>query len=135
MSIESIKSVSATYQSQSATAKPQQTVQNVQPEKAVKSQPEATKVNMQNIDIRSSDERKQAETNNNEQIKKAVSDLNKKMSNTSCQFGIHEGTNRVTIKIIDNETKDVIKEYPAEETLEMIEKAWELAGIMVDTKL
>ena len=57
------------------------------------------------------------------------------MSNTSCQFGIHEGTNRVTIKIIDNETKDVIKEYPAEETLEMIEKAWELAGIMVDTKL
>ena len=68
MSIESIKSVSATYQSQSATAKPQQTVQNVQPEKAVKSQPETTKVNMQNIDISSSDERKQAETNNNEQI-------------------------------------------------------------------
>ncbi len=71
----------------------------------------------------------------NEQIKKAVSDLNRKMSRTSCQFGINDATNRVTIKIIDNETKDVIKEYPAEETLEMIEKAWELAGIMVDEKL
>lgn len=71
----------------------------------------------------------------NEQIKKAVSDLNRKMSSTSCQFGINDATNRVTIKIIDNETKDVIKEYPAEETLEMIEKAWELAGIMVDEKL
>lgn len=70
-----------------------------------------------------------------ESIKKAVSDLNKKMSNTTCQFGIHEGTNRVTVKIIDKETKDVIKEYPAEETLEMIEKVWELAGIMVDKKL
>lgn len=135
MSIESIKSVSATYQSQSATVKPQQTVQSVQPEKAVKSQVEAPKMNMQNIDITAPDDKKQTETNNNEQIKKAVSDLNKKMSNTSCQFGIHEGTNRVTIKIVDNDTKNVIKEYPAEETLEMIEKAWELAGIMVDTKL
>ena len=70
-----------------------------------------------------------------ENIKKAVSDLNKKMSNTTCQFGIHEGTNRVTIKIIDKESKDVLKEYPAEETLEMIEKVWELAGIVVDKKL
>jgi len=70
-----------------------------------------------------------------ENVKKAVSDLNKKMSNTTAQFGIHEGTNRVTIKIIDKESKDVLKEYPAEETLEMIEKVWELAGIVVDKKL
>ena len=71
----------------------------------------------------------------NENIKKAVSDLNKKMSNTTAQFGIHEGTNRVTVKIVDKETKDVLKEFPAEETLEMIAKVWELAGIMVDKKL
>lgn len=71
----------------------------------------------------------------NEKVKKAVADLNKKMSNTSCQFGIHEGTGRVTIKIVDKETKDIIREYPAEETLEMIEKVWELAGLMVDEKL
>ena len=48
---------------------------------------------------------------------------------------MHEGTGRVTIKIIDKETKDVVREYPAEETLEMIEKVWELAGILVDEKL
>lgn len=71
----------------------------------------------------------------NEQIKKAVSDMNKKMENTSCQFGIHEGTGRVTIKIVDKQSKEVLKEFPAEETLEMLEKAWELAGIMVDEKL
>jgi flagellar protein FlaG len=71
----------------------------------------------------------------NEQIKKAVDDLNKKMKNTSCEFGIHDKTNRVTIKIVDKETKDVIKEFPAEETLDMIAKAWELAGLMVDEKL
>lgn len=71
----------------------------------------------------------------NEKIQKAVNDLNRKMENTSCRFGVHEGTGRITIKIVDKETDEVLKEYPAEETLEMIEKVWELAGIMVDKKL
>lgn len=71
----------------------------------------------------------------NEQIKKTVADMNKKLQNISCQYGIHEGTGRVTIKMVDRETKDVIKEFPAEETLELIAKAWELAGIMVDKRL
>ena len=70
------------------------------------------------------------------QLKKAVAELNKKMNaNTSCQFGIHDATNRVTIKLIDNDTKEVVKEFPAEETLDIIAKAWELAGILVDKKL
>ena len=71
----------------------------------------------------------------NEQIKKTVADMNKKLQNISCQYGIHEGTGRVTIRMVDKETKDVIKEFPAEETLELIAKAWELAGIMVDKRL
>jgi flagellar protein FlaG len=71
----------------------------------------------------------------NEQIKKTVADMNKKLQNISCQYGIHEGTGRATIKMVDKETKDVIKEFPAEETLELIAKAWELAGIMVDKRL
>lgn len=71
----------------------------------------------------------------NKKVRNAVADLNKKMNNTFCQYGIHEGTGRVTIKILDKETKDVVKEFPAEETLDLIEKVWELAGIMVDKKL
>jgi len=70
----------------------------------------------------------------NEQIKKAVEKMNKSMNNSEAIFGIHEGTNRVTIKIVDKETKEVIKELPPEKTLDMIAKAWELAGIMVDEK-
>ena len=56
------------------------------------------------------------------------------MSNSVAQYGIHEATNRVTIKIVDKTTKKVIKEFPPEETLDMIAKAWELAGLMVDEK-
>ena len=70
----------------------------------------------------------------NEQIKKAVEQLNKNMAHSTAVFGIHEATNRVTIKIVDKDTKEVIKELPAEKTLDMIAKVWELAGIMVDEK-
>lgn len=70
----------------------------------------------------------------NEQIHKAVEELNRKMSNSECVFGIHEGTNRVTIKIVDRESKEVIKELPPEKTLDMIARVWEMAGIMVDEK-
>ena len=70
----------------------------------------------------------------NEQIKKAVEALNKKMGHSEAVFGIHEATNRVTIKIVDKETKEVIKELPPEKTLDMIAKVWEMAGILVDER-
>ncbi len=71
---------------------------------------------------------------NSDKLKKAVDTLNKQMSNAEAVFGIHEDTNRVTIKLVDKETKEVIKELPPEKTLDMIAKAWELAGLLVDEK-
>lgn len=70
----------------------------------------------------------------NEALKKQVSDLNKRLSSTECQYGIHEETQRVTLKIVDKETKEVIKELPPEKTLEMIAKVWEMAGLLIDEK-
>lgn len=72
--------------------------------------------------------------NSNEKIKKAVEQLNKSMPHSEAVFGIHDETNRVMIKIVDKETKEVIKEFPPEETLDMIAKVWELAGIMIDER-
>ena len=42
---------------------------------------------------------------------------------------------RMTIGDLVETTKEVIKEYPPEETLDMIAKVWEIAGILVDEKL
>lgn len=70
----------------------------------------------------------------NETIRRAVENINKNLKNSEAVFGIHEKTNRVTIKIVDKETKEVIKELPPEKTLDMIAKAWELAGLLVDEK-
>ena len=71
---------------------------------------------------------------NHETIKRAVNEINKKAQGTEAVFGIHEKTNRVTIKIVDKSTKETIKELPAEKTLDLIAKAWEMAGILVDEK-
>jgi len=71
----------------------------------------------------------------NSQIKKAVDEINKKAHNSEAVFGIHDATNRVTIKIVDKDTKKVLKEYPPEKTLDMIAKVWEMAGLLVDQKL
>ena len=69
------------------------------------------------------------------QMKQAVSQFNKSATaNTEAVFGIHEDTNRITIKIVDKQTKEVIKELPPEKTLDMIAKVWEMAGILVDEK-
>lgn len=71
----------------------------------------------------------------NAKVKKAITEMTKRMSsNAEAVFGIHEKTNRVTIKMVDKETKKVIKEFPPDETLDMIAKVWEIAGIMVDEK-
>ncbi|OYP25170.1 hypothetical protein CG709_07260 [Lachnotalea glycerini] len=72
----------------------------------------------------------------NNDMKKSISEINSKLNkNTQAIFGIHDETNRVTIKIVDKDTKEVIKEIPPEKTLEMLAKIWEFAGILVDEKL
>lgn len=78
--------------------------------------------------------RRAEELMNHKQLKNAVSDLNKQLKNTEAVFGVHDKTNRITIKIVDRTTKEVLKEYPPEQTLDIIAKVWEIAGLMVDEK-
>ena len=89
----------------------------------------------------SAEERATAEGQKNEEtvsskIKDAVDKVNQKIvpSKTRCEFAYHEDTNRISIKVIDQATEETIREIPAEETLDMLSKIWELAGLMVDEK-
>lgn len=70
------------------------------------------------------------------QIQDAISKANSKLKSnrTRCEFSYHEETKRVSIKIMDQETQEVIKEIPPEEALEMVERMWELAGLLVDER-
>ncbi|MBH1942466.1 flagellar protein FlaG [Mobilitalea sibirica] len=75
-------------------------------------------------------------SNTGNQVKNAVNKANTKMKQhrTGIEFQYHEDINRVSIKIFDKETDEVIREIPPEEALEMVEKMWELAGLLVDEK-
>ena len=142
MEIESMKSGAAASYQGSAAASTKTLDAAVQPEASTQaglSQTADKKPTGQNFftekDQEDKDLSEEKDAKQGTQLKKAVNDLNKQMKNSEAIFGIHDKTNRVTIKIIDKTTKEVIKEYPPEETLDMIAKVWEIAGILVDEKL
>ena len=138
-----MEAVSSTMTVQAQGSVVQKPMTPVQAEKAASSAPAVETVD-RTIDIvdnmqekgqsKSSDQPKDQQPTD-EQIRKAVEKLNKSMPNSEAVFGIHERTNRVTIKIVDKGTKEVIREFPPEKTLDMIAKVWELAGILVDERL
>jgi len=78
----------------------------------------------------------QQRTPTEKQIKDAITNANNKMKEraTRCEFSYVDDINRISIKIIDRNTDQVIKEIPSEDTLKMIEKLYELAGLLVDEK-
>ena len=71
-----------------------------------------------------------------EKVKSAVDNINKQIAlkHTNCSFKYHEETNRISITVKDSETDEIIREIPPEKALDMLAKAWELAGLMVDEK-
>ena len=69
-------------------------------------------------------------------IKAALDEANNrlKQTRTRCEFAYHDETNRISIKVIDKNTNELVREIPPEKTLEMLEKIWEIAGLLVDEK-
>ncbi len=141
MTIEPISSVMTVQAQGSVVQKPQAPVQTEKPENADSSVQAAEQIDRTTSVVENAQEKGQADNGeqskeqpSQEQVRKAVEKLNRSMQNSEAVFGIHEDTNRITIKIVDKTTKEVIKELPPEKTLDMIAKVWELAGILVDEK-
>lgn len=142
MTIEPISSM-MTVQLQGSTVQRPQPVQTETPESSASvSTQEAAKVDVNTKVVDNAQERGQSgsgeqgreQSASSEQIRKAVEQMNKNLANSEAVFGIHEGTNRVMIKIVNKDTKEVIKELPPEKTLDMIARVWDMAGILVDEK-
>jgi flagellar protein FlaG len=145
MAIEAISGAGMTYQGSASTA---EVKTEAQPKVEASEQVQVSEKIAQNtsaLDTKETGDRDGGSQNQasaqdsgaaqrKEQIKKAVDEINKKANNSEAIFGIHEATNRVTIKLVDKETKEVIKELPPEKTLDMIAKVWEMAGLLVDEK-
>lgn len=69
-------------------------------------------------------------------IKQVIEEVNQKTKFTkkSLEYSVDEKTNRIAIVVRDQETKEVIKEIPSEETLDMLAKIQEVIGLVFDQK-
>jgi flagellar protein FlaG len=78
----------------------------------------------------------QKKDDSDQKIMDAVNKVNEylKVHNTRSEFTYHKDIHRVSIKIIDEDTDEVIREIPSAESIDIAEKMWEMAGIFVDEK-
>lgn len=66
----------------------------------------------------------------------AIEKANKALSGSTRHFeiSIHEKTRDIMVKVIDSETKQVVREIPPEKILDLVSRLWELAGLIVDER-
>jgi flagellar protein FlaG len=71
-----------------------------------------------------------------EQLVRAIERAIKAMQgkSTSLEFSIHEKTNLISVKVLDRESGEIIREIPPEKNLDFVAKLWEMAGILVDER-
>lgn len=75
---------------------------------------------------------------NEKNIKEAVEKINRHLeaSNTRIKFKIHDSdyslNNKVSIKIIDEDSEKVIAEIPSEEAIELSERMHQIIGFLFD---
>lgn len=69
--------------------------------------------------------------------KKAVDKLNKLLEDapTHLEYEIYGKLNSVMIRVVDDNTKEVVKEIPPKKIVDMVDKLCELAGLFMDKKV
>jgi flagellar protein FlaG len=104
--------------------------------------PGSSETSNQNKTVKDDTQSKTDNSNNKEvkvdqkDLKSAVDKANKMLfkNNTHLKFEIHDKTKEVMVKIINDESGEVLKEIPPKKMLDMVAKLWEIAGILVDEK-
>jgi len=70
-------------------------------------------------------------------VKKSVKDINDivKKVKEDLAFELHDETERMMVKVIDRQTKEIIKELPPEEMLDLSARIHEMVGLLIDEKV
>jgi len=71
------------------------------------------------------------------QMQEMVADANQffRMTQTHLEFHLHEKLDRYYVKVIDAETKELIREIPPEKLLNMYAAMRDLMGLLVDKRV
>lgn len=67
----------------------------------------------------------------------SIEKANKKIqgSGTELSFSVHSATKQIMIKIIDKQSKEIVKEIPSEKILDMVANIMETSGLIIDRKM
>lgn len=69
-------------------------------------------------------------------VSRMVEEANKALSGEQhLQFKVHEGTQSIVVRLIDEATGDVLREYPSEKFLDVVSELQRIAGVNVDVTL
>ncbi len=76
-------------------------------------------------------------TVNQKELEKTIVNINKMIESmdTSLQFYIHKDSGRIAVKVINNKSKEVIREIPSEEILNLAAKLNDTTGLIIDKKI
>ncbi|WP_066290409.1 flagellar protein FlaG [Bacillus sp. FJAT-29937] len=103
-------------------------------------QPEMNEISRKNLDTKqphTSENALNPQTNEKEKVEAQIDGINKVLESnmTSLKFNLHEETNRYYVEVQDQKTKEVIKEIPSKEFLDLMARITEYSGILMDTKI
>ena len=88
------------------------------------------------VSIKKYDQDKNDQKISEKQVQKAVNKLNTLFEDkqTHAEYEVYGKFHDITIRIIDDNTKQILKEIPPKKIIDMIDKLCELAGVLVDEK-
>ncbi len=65
---------------------------------------------------------------------KRMARLQDTLKNHNIEISYNDEVNRYAIKVLDSDSKEVVKEIPSEKTLDMFARMLEIEGLLVDEK-
>ena len=104
-------------------------------------QAKSSSANTKRAESRTSEQKSEDTGNQTQLTRKDVEDMVEALEDfantvqTRLNFSIDDDTEDVVVKIMDKETGDVIKQFPAEEILELREKMQDLNGFLFSTNV
>lgn len=115
---------------------PQSTILT-QGESYYSTQPNHDLVNKNGPQVNSNENKEEKNLLSKEKLNEVVESMNQFLqpTHTSLKFELHEKLDEYYVKIIDDETKEVIREIPSKKILDMYAAMTEFMGLVVDKKI
>ena len=100
--------------------------------------PESETVDSRELDKSLKDQEQQSDSNDQplseKEQQRRMARLQDTLKNYNIEISYNNEVNRYAIKVLDSDSKEVVKEIPSEKTLDMFAKMLEIEGLLLDER-